>query len=138
MRKPAFCICENKDADQLRGSAFVFATRILQSLYFPNTKFLVSSHFQWMCSPVCVRPGRKPRRPVFSQRGSSEPHHKKTCLWGFRQGLTQPSGTTTVNGKRLEISDLGSRGIVQSIYVAKTKALTSCAVHGYRAADHAS
>ena len=29
MRKPDFCICENKDADQLRGdliSAFVFAT----------------------------------------------------------------------------------------------------------------
>ena len=31
MRKPMFCICENKDADQLRGtakliSAFVFAT----------------------------------------------------------------------------------------------------------------
>ena len=35
VRKPAFCICENKDADQLRGnrevtakliSAFVFAT----------------------------------------------------------------------------------------------------------------
>ena len=27
MRKAAFCICENKDADQLRGNrAFVFAT----------------------------------------------------------------------------------------------------------------
>ena len=25
VRKPAFCICENKDADQLRG-AFVFTT----------------------------------------------------------------------------------------------------------------
>ena len=44
MRKPAFCICKNKEADQLRGnrgfavtakliSAFVFATRIVQSLY---------------------------------------------------------------------------------------------------------
>ena len=41
MRKPAFCICENKDAD-------------LPLLH----------------SPVCVRPGQKPRRPVFSQRGS--------------------------------------------------------------------
>ena len=29
-----------------------------------------SSHIMWLCSPVCVRPGRKPRRPVFSQRGS--------------------------------------------------------------------
>ena len=46
MRKPAFCICENKDADQLHDimtakliSAFVFATHIVQSLYFRNSKF---------------------------------------------------------------------------------------------------
>ena len=50
--------------------AFVFATRIVQSLYFLNPKFQVSSHFLWLYSPVCVGPGRKPRRPVFSQRGS--------------------------------------------------------------------
>ena len=25
VRKPAFCICENKDADQLRGSAPLFS-----------------------------------------------------------------------------------------------------------------
>ena len=73
IRKPAFCICENKDADQLRGkliSAFVFVTRILQSLYFLNPKFQAYSHLLWLYSPVCVGPGRKSRRPVFSQRGS--------------------------------------------------------------------
>ena len=75
MRKPAFCICENKDADQLRGyakliSAFVFASRIVQSLYFLNSKFPASSDLLWLHSPVCVVPGGKPRRPVFSQRGS--------------------------------------------------------------------
>ena len=75
MRKPAFSICENKDADQLRGTAklicaFVFATRIVQSLYFLNTKFQASSHLLWLYSLVCVGPGRKPRRLVFSQRGS--------------------------------------------------------------------
>ena len=48
MRKPAFCICENKDADQLRGNReadqrLVFATYILQSLYFLNLKFQASS-----------------------------------------------------------------------------------------------
>ena len=43
MRKPAFCICENKDADQLI-SAFVFAAWIVQSLYFLNPKFQASSH----------------------------------------------------------------------------------------------
>ena len=50
-RKPDFCICENKDADQLRGNpeadhAFVFATRIVQPLYFLNLKFQVSSLIQ--------------------------------------------------------------------------------------------
>ena len=39
MRKPDFCICENKDADQLRGNAklicaFVFAAQMVQSLLF--------------------------------------------------------------------------------------------------------
>ena len=51
-------------------SAFGFATRIVQSLYFLNPKFQASRHILWLYSPVCVGPGRKPRRPVFSQRGS--------------------------------------------------------------------
>ena len=64
MRKPAFCICENKDADQLRGkrkliSTFVFATRIVQSLYFLNVKFQASCHLLWLYSLVCIGPGRK-------------------------------------------------------------------------------
>ena len=73
VRKPAFCIYENKDADQLRGkliSAFVFATQIVQSLYFLNTKFQTSSYLLWLYRPVCVGSSRKPRRPVFSERGS--------------------------------------------------------------------
>ena len=41
-------------------SAFVFAARIVQSLYFLNAKFQASSHFLWLYSPVCVGPGRKP------------------------------------------------------------------------------
>ena len=68
MRKPAFCICENKDADQLRSYAliiaFVFAIRIVQSLFYLNPKFQASSHLLWLYRPVCVGPGRKPRRPV--------------------------------------------------------------------------
>ena len=55
-------------------SAFVFATRIVQFLYFLNPKFQASSHLMWLYSPVCVGPGRKPRRPVFSQRGSFVSH----------------------------------------------------------------
>ena len=85
-RKPAFCICK-KTKTQISFavtakliSAFVFATRIVQPLYFLNTKFQASSHLVWSYSLVCVGPGQKPRRPVFSRRGSYEPGHKKTCI----------------------------------------------------------
>ena len=44
MRNPAFCICENKDADQLAVtakliSAFVLAILLVQPLYYLNPKF---------------------------------------------------------------------------------------------------
>ena len=51
-------------------SAFVFATRIVQSLSYLNTKFQASSHFLRRRSLICVGPDRKPRRPVFWRRGS--------------------------------------------------------------------
>ena len=41
-------------------SAFVFATRIVQFLYFLNPKFPVSSHLLCLYSPVCVGPVWKP------------------------------------------------------------------------------
>ena len=53
-------------------NAFVFATRIVQSLYLLNPKFQASNQLLWVYSPVCVGPGQKPRRPVFSQRGSTK------------------------------------------------------------------
>ena len=40
--------------------AFVFATRIVQFLYYLNPKFQASSHLQWLYSLVCVRPGQNP------------------------------------------------------------------------------
>ena len=75
MRKPAFCICENKDADQLRGNReadqrLCFRYTDSTILYYLNPKFQASSHPLWLYSPVCVGPGRKPGRPVFSERGS--------------------------------------------------------------------
>ena len=51
-------------------SAFVFTIRIVQSLYYLNPKFQASSHLMWLYSLVCVGPGPKLRRLVFSQRGS--------------------------------------------------------------------
>ena len=52
-------------------SAFVFATLILQFLFILNPNFQVSSHLLCLYSSVCVGPGRKPQRPVFSRRGSN-------------------------------------------------------------------
>ena len=65
MINPDFYKCINKGAQ-----AFVFATKIVQSIFFLNPKFQASSNLLWLCSLVCVAPGRKPRGPVFLHRGS--------------------------------------------------------------------
>ena len=77
VRKPAFCICENKDADQLRSNcaaqlinAVGFPTQIVQPLYFLYTKFQASGHLLWLYSLVCIGLVGTPSKPVFSQRGS--------------------------------------------------------------------
>ena len=69
VRKPAFCICENKDADQLRGNreadqclCFRYTDSTISLLLYLNTKFQASSHLLWLHSPVCLGPGRKPER----------------------------------------------------------------------------
>ena len=77
MRKRAFAYAKTKTQISFAVtakliSAFVFATLIVQIIYFLNPKFQAYSHLMWLYSPVCVGPGRKPRRPVFSQRGSNQ------------------------------------------------------------------
>ena len=66
MRKPAFAFAKTKTQISCAVtaqmiSAFVFATWIVQYLFFLNPKFPVSSHLLWLYSPVCVGPGRKPQ-----------------------------------------------------------------------------
>ena len=75
MRKPAFSFAKTKTQISCAVtaqliSAFVFATWIVQSLFYLNPKFQACSHLLWLYSLVCVRPGRKPLRPIFSQRGT--------------------------------------------------------------------
>ena len=75
MRKPTFCICKNKDADQLRGNRK--ADQRLCFSYIDSTlpllsKSEISSFYQ---SSVTVQPGlcrtwSKTRALVFSLRGS--------------------------------------------------------------------
>ena len=66
VRKPDFCLREDKGADQLRSdceadSAFVFATRIhvVQILYVSKLK--ISSLRSSSVLVQLIRPGRKPR-----------------------------------------------------------------------------
>ena len=40
--------------------------KIVHSQYFLHPKFQASSDILWSYSPVCVDPGRKPRRQIFS------------------------------------------------------------------------
>ena len=88
-RKPAFCICENKDADQVRGNREAdqrLCFRYIAStiLYFLNTKFQGFSHLLWAYSPLCVGPGWKPRiqfsrdaaHMSFAMAWSDKTHHK--------------------------------------------------------------
>ena len=77
VRKPDFAYAKTKTQISFAVtakliSAFVFATRIVQFLFYLNPKFQASSHLLWLYSPFCVGPGQKPRRPVFSQRGSND------------------------------------------------------------------
>ena len=73
MRKPAFCLCENKDADQLRSNFAAdqrlffryIDTHLLQSLDFLNPKFQASRHLPWQYSLVSVGPGRKTLKTGF-------------------------------------------------------------------------
>ena len=103
-RKPPFCICENKDADQLRGNReadqrLVFATRIIESLYFLNPKLQASSHLLWVHSPVCVGPGQKLRKPVFSQRCSNKWHININQYHRLQMNIKQlPSSSLQMNG----------------------------------------
>ena len=67
MRKPDFCIYAKLKTQISFAvtakliSAFVFAIRIEQSLYYLNPIFQASSHLLWLLyRPVCVGPGRKP------------------------------------------------------------------------------
>ena len=135
MRKPAFCICENKDADQLRGNReadqrLCFATRIVKYLYFLNPKFQASSHLLWLYSLVCVGPGRKPRRPVFSQRGSKYVSELENLSLDCptKQGQTKPYCPNAEASYSLECLIKKKRDILLSLFAKEQRHCTAWAV----------
>ena len=71
-RKPTFCICENKDADQLREADQRLCFRYTDTTIPPLSKSEISSLWP---SSVTVKPGlcrtrSETRMLVFSRRGS--------------------------------------------------------------------
>ena len=64
MRKPAFCICKKKAADQLRGNREADQRHCF--CYTDSASPLLlkaSSHLLFLYSMVCVGCGRKPEAP---------------------------------------------------------------------------
>ena len=90
-----FLHMRKKDADQLRSNCAVdqrlcFRNTASTILLLSKSKFQASSHLQWLHSLVCVGPGQKPRRPVFSQQGS----YSKT---GVHKGILFLISATNTN-----------------------------------------
>ena len=82
VRKPAFCICENKDADQLLAIFCGCTARFVWDLV-GNVEDRIShnkAHFTKGGNKMCYFPQR-----VFG----IELHRKKTCLQSFLPGPTQ-------------------------------------------------
>ena len=69
MRKPDFYLCENKVQISCAVTAQLISA-FVQFLFFLNLKFQAYIHLLYLHRPVCVRPGWKPRRPVFSRHDS--------------------------------------------------------------------
>ena len=70
--KTGFCVCGNKDTDQLRGNreadqrlCFCYKDRV-QCLYFLNPTFQASSHLLWLYTHV--GPGKKNPKTGFLTR----------------------------------------------------------------------
>ena len=67
MRKPAFCKCKNKVADQLRSNhatdqRLCFCYTDIAIPLLPKSELQPSNHLLWLYRPGCVRPGWKSRR----------------------------------------------------------------------------
>ena len=76
VRKPALCICENKDADHLRGDGeadhgLCFRYTDSKIPLLPKSEISSLSPFSMAVQPGLCGTRSKPRRPDFSQRGSN-------------------------------------------------------------------
>ena len=65
MRKPAFCIWENKGADSAADQRLCFRCVDSTVPLLPKTTFRASSLLLWLYSPISVGPGRKTPKTRF-------------------------------------------------------------------------
>ena len=103
MRKPAFCICENKDADQLRGNRVADLRLCFRYTNSTIPLLPISEISSLYPSSVTVQPGlcrTWSETPVFSRRGS---YYKTSIL------------THRILVRGLTFKNLGSRGIALSV-----------------------
>ena len=103
MRKPAFCICKNKDADQLRSitaqliSAFVFGIRIVIFLFYLNMEFQATYHLlgtddtAWFVSDLFGNPEDRFSHNEDQGNGCVNTHKgpcwRISCLWSNLNGV---------------------------------------------------
>ena len=78
VRKPAFCTCENKDADQLRGNreaAQRLCIRYTDSTipYFLNPKFQASSNRLWLTARFVWDQVKNPENRFFHNEAHKIP-----------------------------------------------------------------
>ena len=72
MIKPTICIMrKQRTRSAVQISAFVFATLIVQFLFYLYPKFQASTFILWLFSLVCGGPGLKTKLYVFSCTGSN-------------------------------------------------------------------
>ena len=75
-RQPDFCLCKSKNADKFSNCTadhrlcFRFTDSTIPFLLKSKISSFRRSLYPRLYRPVCVGPGWKPRRPVFSRRGS--------------------------------------------------------------------
>ena len=116
VRKPAFCICENKDTDQLRGNCE--ADQHLCFRYTDSTipllpkseifKPLAISCTVWFVSDLVGNPEDR-----FSQNVAHMSRVTRKSIFGVSNQVPhKPGCTATEDGYRLEDSVLGRREIV--------------------------
>ena len=112
MRKSDCCLSENKGADQLRSHCE--ADQHLCFRYSDSTiSLLPKSEISSLClySSVCIRPGRKPRRMVFSSCGSYFVQYMYNVLVAYKRSWCEKdiksSGSCSYQGNLMNSNTVG-------------------------------